>query len=96
MAKYLILNLIVTVIVVVFFVMMNIKKLRIIVFTMTVLVLLTAVFDSLIIWARIVAYNENVILGLRIGKAPIEDFFYCIVAALAIPAIWQILGRDNE
>lgn len=60
---------------------------------LVVLVALTAVFDPVIVGAGIVAYDESRILGARLGAAPIEDFSYCIVAALALPALWLLLGR---
>jgi lycopene cyclase domain-containing protein len=59
------------------------------------LVALTAAFDNVIVGTGIVAYDEGRILGLRIGVAPIEDFGYAIVAALALPALWVLLGRKR-
>jgi lycopene cyclase domain-containing protein len=59
------------------------------------LLVLTGIFDSLIIALHIVAYNPERILGLRIGKAPIEDFAYTIAASLLIPYLWTRSG-DNE
>ncbi|MDL2363211.1 MAG: lycopene cyclase domain-containing protein [Patescibacteria group bacterium] len=55
--------------------------------------LMTAVFDSLIIAADIVRYNPGHILGITIGSAPIEDFAYVIAAFLLIPALW---GNDRS
>jgi lycopene cyclase domain-containing protein len=46
----------------------------------------TAVFDNLIIWADIVAYDESQISGIKIGLAPIEDFAY----AIATPVLLSI------
>lgn len=60
---------------------------------LAVLVALTAVFDNVIVGSGIVAYDAGLILGLKVGVAPIEDFSYAIVAALALPAIWLLLGR---
>lgn len=60
------------------------------------LVALTAVFDPVIVGTGIVAYDETRILGIRLGVAPIEDFSYCIVAALALPALWLLLGRRRS
>lgn len=61
--------------------------------TLTVLLALTAVFDAVIVGLGIVAYDPLLILGIRIFGAPIEDFFYAIMAALAVPALWHILGK---
>lgn len=60
--------------------------------TLALLLLLTAIFDSLIIAAGIVAYDTDKILGLTIGAAPIEDFFYTILVVFMIPALWRKLG----
>ena len=60
------------------------------------LVALTAVFDNVIVGSGMVAYDASRILGLRIGVAPIEDFSYCVVAALALPALWVLLGRRGS
>lgn len=57
------------------------------------LVVLTVVFDNVIVGAGIVAYDDARILGVRIGVAPVEDFSYAVVAALALPALWVLLGR---
>ena len=60
------------------------------------LLLLTAISDNFIVASGIVAYTESNILGLRIGVAPIEDFAYALVAALALPALWNHLGRRKK
>lgn len=57
------------------------------------LLCLTAVFDSLIIAAGIVGYDVDKIIGVYIGKAPIEDFFYAIMAAIIIPTLWKRNGK---
>ena len=67
--------------------------------TMTILlvmlIILTAVFDSLIISAGIVDYDPAKILGLKIGLAPIEDFAYSLVVVVLIPAIWNKLEASR-
>jgi lycopene cyclase domain-containing protein len=60
--------------------------------TLVVLLAMTAVFDNVMIGVGLlVAYDESLISGIRIGVAPIEDFAYAIAAALALPALWSIL-----
>lgn len=62
------------------------KKLpwRAIAFATAALVLITAVFDNVIIGLGIVAYDESLISGLKLGLAPIEDFAYSLAAPLLI------------
>lgn len=54
---------------------------------------LTAVFDSIMIGVGLVDYDPSRIFGLRIGLAPIEDFAYPVAAALLLPALWALLER---
>jgi lycopene cyclase domain-containing protein len=58
--------------------------------TFAVLIVLTALFDSIIIWAGIVGYDTTKILGLYVGYAPIEDFFYAILAVILVPTLWNM------
>ena len=44
-----------------------------------ILILMTAVFDNLIILAGIVSYDESTLSGIKILIAPIEDFAYTLV-----------------
>ena len=57
---------------------------------------LTAVFDSIMIGVGLVDYDPSRIFGLRIGLAPIEDFAYPVAAALLLPALWALLGKKTE
>lgn len=63
------------------------------VYTVLILVSLAVVFDSLIVGFDIVRYDTQKILGLYLGLAPIEDFFYAVLAAIVIPVIWNKLGK---
>jgi lycopene cyclase domain-containing protein len=44
-----------------------------------ILMLMTAVFDNLIILAGIVSYDESKLSGIKVLVAPIEDFAYTLV-----------------
>ncbi|WKK73366.1 lycopene cyclase domain-containing protein [Rathayibacter oskolensis] len=60
--------------------------------TLAVLLMMTAVFDNVMIGVGLlVAYDDELISGIRIGVAPIEDFAYAIAAALLLPALWTLL-----
>ncbi|BDI24151.1 lycopene cyclase domain-containing protein [Herbiconiux sp. L3-i23] len=59
--------------------------------TLAALLLLTAVFDNVIIGLGIVAYDSSTTSGITIGVAPIEDFAYAVAAALGLPALWLLL-----
>lgn len=86
---YLVLNLIFLVLGVVFL-RRSVRKLgRALWITMIILLILTLVFDNLMILAGIFGYSNEKILGIFIGVAPLEDFFYAVFAALIIPALWH-------
>lgn len=61
-----------------------------------VLLVATALFDSVIVGTGIVGYDATRILGVRIGAAPVEDFAYPVAAGLALPALWHLLGRRRS
>jgi lycopene cyclase domain-containing protein len=52
---------------------------------------LTAVFDNAIIGTGLVAYDSELLSGVMIGLAPIEDFAYTGAALMMIPALWHLL-----
>jgi lycopene cyclase domain-containing protein len=58
-----------------------------------VLVVLTAVFDGIMISFDLFRYDTAALLGLRVARVPIEDFAWPVAAALALPALWALLGR---
>jgi len=59
-----------------------------------VLVVLTAIFDNVMIAAGLFTYPEQHVSGLRVGLAPLEDFSYAVCAAFLVPAVWTLLRRD--
>ena len=61
-----------------------------------VVLLMTAVFDNVMIGVGLVGYDEAKISGAFIGIAPLEDFAYAIAAGLLLPSLWVLLGRRNE
>jgi lycopene cyclase domain-containing protein len=63
--------------------------------TLVVMLVLTAIFDNLIIGASLVAYDPWQINGFKIGLAPIEDFAYTVFGVVAIPLLWMLLGRKK-
>lgn len=60
-----------------------------------VLVLLTAVFDNLMIAADLFWYSPETLSGVRLGLAPVEDFSYPLAVAIGLPAVWALLGGPS-
>lgn len=64
--------------------------------TAAVLLIMTAVFDNIMIGVGLVAYDPERISGAFIGIAPLEDFAYAIAAIVGLPALWHLLaGRRH-
>lgn len=57
---------------------------------------LTAIFDNLMIWAGLVGYGDAQRLGLQLGLVPVEDFFYAIFVVLVVPAVWSGIDRVRQ
>lgn len=64
--------------------------------TALVLIVMTAVFDNVIVGLDIVAYDDALISGVRLWHAPVEDFAYALGAAMLLPAVWTWLGRGDR
>jgi len=82
------------------FVMLNLvsrkSPWRAIGFTMLWMLLVTLVFDNLIIGLEIVGYDKTKISGILLGLAPIEDFAYTVVAVLAVSIIWTKMTKEKK
>lgn len=61
-----------------------------------VLCVLTAVFDTVMITAGLFRYGEGTLLGIELGRAPIEDLSYPIAAVLLMPAVWELTRRESR
>jgi lycopene cyclase domain-containing protein len=58
-----------------------------------VLVVLTSVFDNLMIAAGFMSYRADAVSGMRIGAVPVEDFAYPLAALFLLPALWVLFSR---
>lgn len=62
---------------------------------LVVLLLMTALFDNIMIGIGLVGYDPALISGAFIGIAPLEDFAYAIAAAVLLPSLWVLLERRS-
>lgn len=93
MATYLILNL-VFILVVILVLRVRLKQVdKAVLLTAASLILLTLIFDNIMIAMSFFEYNPGKILGVMIGVAPIEDFMYAVLAAIIVPVIWKKMER---
>lgn len=56
------------------------------------LLILTTVFDNVMIASGLFEYSDAHISGLRIGVAPVEDFAYPLAGVILLPALWSLFG----
>jgi len=62
---------------------------KVLVPTAIFMLLMTLVFDNLIIGTGIVDYDYSKTSGLRLFLAPIEDFAYTLVALVLVPSLFN-------
>lgn len=59
------------------------------------LLVMTGVFNNVIVGLGIVAYDPALVLGARVGLFPVEDLAYSIGAVLLLPSCWVLLERTG-
>lgn len=59
------------------------------------MLLLTAVFDNLMIGVGLFTYSEATLAGPLVGLAPLGDFAYPLGAAILLPGAWLLLTGDD-
>jgi lycopene cyclase domain-containing protein len=62
---------------------------------MAIMMGFTAVFDQFLTGLPIVLYDTNKTLGVQLGYAPIEDFFYAFVAVVAIGSLLTYTSHEK-
>lgn len=63
--------------------------------TLLALLLLTVLFDNVIVGLSIVDYDPQKILGIKLLHAPVEDFMYAILAVILVPLLWRRIGDKH-
>lgn len=58
--------------------------------------ILTAVFDNVMIRSGLMAYARHTISGLLIGVAPLEDFAYPLAGLILLPSLWLLFGKRGR
>jgi len=69
---------------------------KVVLATTLTLAAVTVIGDNFIVSTGIVAYDETKILGIRIINAPIEDFFYAVIAVLLVATLWRQKPNSDE
>ncbi|RKR76101.1 lycopene cyclase domain-containing protein [Frondihabitans australicus] len=66
------------------------------VIAVAVLLVMTAVFDNVMIGIGLVGYDREKISGVFIGIAPVEDFSYAVAALALLPSLWVLMGAGSR
>jgi lycopene cyclase domain-containing protein len=64
--------------------------------TLVALLVLTVVFDNLMIAADLFRFDPRQTSGLTLGMAPVEDLAWPVAAALGLPGLALLLGEDGR
>lgn len=64
--------------------------------TVVTLLVLTVVFDSLMILADLFRFDESSLLGVRLWHAPLEDLAWPLAAGLLLPSLRALLDRQED
>lgn len=57
-----------------------------------IVLVMTAVFDNVMIGVGLVGYSRELISGAFVGIAPLEDFAYAVAAVILLPSLWTLFG----
>lgn len=63
--------------------------------SLAVVLVMTAVFDNIMIGVGLVGYNTTKISGAFIGIVPLEDFAYALAAVLLLTSLWSLLPASS-
>jgi lycopene cyclase domain-containing protein len=58
-----------------------------------VVLVMTAVFDNVMIAVGLVGYDHSKISGAFVGIAPLEDFAYALAAVVLLPCLWTLTEK---
>lgn len=64
--------------------------------TVAVLLVLTVVFDSIMIAADLFRFEESALAGVRVWRAPLEDLAWPVAAGLLMPSLWELLAPRSD
>lgn len=95
--SYLILNGIFALVITVLLLTLTRKKITVeVIYAVIGLLVLTAIFDSLIIYFGIVGYDPAKLLGIYVWRAPIEDFVYAVVSVIIVALLWEHYDKQEK
>jgi lycopene cyclase domain-containing protein len=64
--------------------------------TLVGVLVMTAVFDNVMIGVGLVGYDATKISGALVGVAPLEDFAYAVAAVIGLPSLWSLMERRHD
>lgn len=88
-ATYVLLNLAIIALAVIVLRLRFPRPVRVMLAPLSILLLLTLVFDNVMIQLGLFTYADTRISGIRLGLAPVEDFMYPLLAFVLTASLWQ-------
>lgn len=64
--------------------------------TIAVLLVLTIVFDTVMVAVDLFRYDHSLLSGWMIGIVPVEDLAWPVAAGLLLPSLWLLLTPTEE
>ncbi|WP_182354221.1 lycopene cyclase domain-containing protein [Flaviflexus huanghaiensis] len=64
--------------------------------TITVLVVLTIIFDSVMILSDLFRYDDSHLLGIKLWHAPIEDLAWPVAAGFLLPSLAALTAEKGN
>jgi lycopene cyclase domain-containing protein len=64
--------------------------------TVIALLVLTLVFDGLMITADLFRFEESLLSGVMLGPVPVEDLAWPVAAGLLLPSLWLLLTPRED
>lgn len=64
--------------------------------TIAVLVVLTTIFDSLMILSDLFRFDDSLLIGLRLWHAPVEDLAWPVAAGLLLPSLAELTAEKGN
>lgn len=92
---YLLLNIVFTLIALGFMRLRKLPWTRALTISIFAILFLTAIFDPIIIALDIVAYDAEQLIGIYWLGAPVEDFFYAIIAPVLVYTLWHTIEKKD-
>jgi len=75
---------------------LKISNPKALIFVSIIMLIMMLLFDTYLTSVPIVMYNSSLILSLKVGSIPIEDFGYLVSVIILIPALYEHFVNEEQ